>query len=36
MNKWENLAKNLKNVTVNLYKDYFEKSNILFKKFFSI
>ena len=30
MNEWENFAKNLKTVTVNLYKDYFEKSNILF------
>ena len=30
MNEWKDLDKNLKTITVNLYKDYIEKSNILF------
>ena len=30
INEWENLGKNLKTITVNLYKDYIEKSNVLF------
>ncbi len=30
MEEWKNLDKNLKTITVNLYKDYIEKSNILF------
>jgi hypothetical protein len=30
INEWENLSNNLKTITVNLYTDYFEKSNILF------
>ena len=30
MKEWQDLDKNLKTITVNLYKDYIEKSNILF------
>ena len=30
MKEWKDLDKNLKTITVNLYKDYIEKSNILF------
>ena len=29
INEWENLGKNLKTITVNLYKDYIEKSYLL-------
>ena len=30
INEWENLSNNLKTITVNLYTDFIEKSNILF------
>ena len=30
MQEWKDLDKNLKTVTLNLYKDYIEKQNILF------
>ena len=30
MKEWKDLDKNLKTITVNLYKDYIEKSNVLF------